>query len=104
MRSTSVTEKKQFTAAVIDDPLELWSVEYVPPPALPQAPVITGLSDEEDARRHLLYRFGSVLRCPNCETIYEVSSEDKWCDRCGGQHLKNLDAPAIPTKWKDPGA
>jgi hypothetical protein len=58
------------------------------PICAPQAPlVITGLSDEEDAGRHLALRFNPELRfCPNCETFHGPpvkGKHDHWCSYCG---------------------
>lgn len=44
-------------------------------------PVITGLSEEEDAQRHLAVRFNPDLRvCVNCEIMVDV--QVGFCPRC----------------------
>lgn len=46
-------------------------------------PVVTGLSDEEDAQRHLALRFNPDLRfCPNCETVIDSKLTGFYCPRC----------------------
>lgn len=52
----------------------------------PTVPLPTGLSNEEDAQRHLDLRFNPLLKyCPNCET--PVASGEMiygpWCAYCG---------------------
>lgn len=48
-------------------------------PTPPAAPVVTGLSDEEDALRHLAERFDPDLKfCTNCEVAYH----SPLCMRC----------------------
>lgn len=70
-----------------DDPLGLDNP--LPDAAYPPEPVVvTGLSDEEDAARHLALRFNRDLRfCPNCEAIVDVTKmkdpHHHWCSYCG---------------------
>lgn len=56
----------------------------------PQVAIVTGLSDEEDARRYMALRFnGDIWFCPNCETYCERSGDPDtqnnfyWCNYCG---------------------
>jgi hypothetical protein len=72
-----------------DDPLGL--SEPLPEGAPAYAPavpaVVTGLSDDEDARRYLALQFNQDLRfCTNCETYHGPHVEnlhDWWCHYCG---------------------
>lgn len=85
------SRKRTQSHEPIKDPLGL--DELLPegdPCYAPQVAIVTGLSDEEDARRHLTLRFNPHMRfCPNCETYTERAGEpDKtnnyhWCDYCG---------------------
>lgn len=69
-----------------------------------QVAIPTGLSEESDAARYLEMKFGSVGRCPNCETIYDLTvPHDSWCERCGYQ-IGGLDQPVIRARFKDTGA
>lgn len=48
-----------------------------------QAPIVTGLSDEEDAARHLALRFNTNLKfCANCEVYYELKATGAYCRVC----------------------
>lgn len=86
-RSPTRTDPEKY-----DDPLEI--DEILPggkPIYAPQVAIVTGLSDEEDARRHVALRFnGSIKFCPNCETYTErdgdlpsAQNNYHWCDYCG---------------------
>lgn len=61
--------------------------------------VITGLSDEEDARRQIaLHLDQSVMFCTNCESYWDKSGRDwHWCQYCGC-NLREVGTP--PTKRK----
>lgn len=72
----------------LDDPLPEGKPGYAPSAAL----VVTGLSDEEDAARHLALRFNPAVKfCPNCETYVDQDKADPvnrdlhvhWCPYCG---------------------
>lgn len=46
-----------------------------PPPPIVEEP--TGLSDEEDAVRHLRRKFDDLVGfCPNCESYYAMPNRD----------------------------
>lgn len=69
--------------ALIIDPLGLDDPPLPKEAYAPAALTITGLSDEEDAARHLALRFNPDLRfCPNCETVM-VPQPYNWCPYCG---------------------
>lgn len=89
-----------------DDPLGI--DEILPegnPSYAPQAAIPTGLSDEEDARRHMALRFHPDMRfCPNCETYTirtgEPSKENNyhWCHYCG-DNLREVGSPPRKKKF-----
>lgn len=72
-----------------DDPLGVDEILPAGQPIYaPQVAIVTGLSDEEDARREIAKRFNPEMRfCRNCETYAERHSPDApnhfWCDYCG---------------------
>lgn len=74
-----------------DDPLGVDEILPAGQPIYaPQVAIVTGLSDEEDARREIAKRFNPAMKfCPNCETYTERSGEPSvqnnyhWCDYCG---------------------
>lgn len=67
-----------------DDPLDLDN-PTVPKTqsSIPPLPLtVTGLSDEDDARRHLALKLDpEILFCPNCET-YMGQQPYRWCPQC----------------------
>lgn len=67
-----------------DDPLGL-DDNTLPEQTLPLAPVVlTGISEEEDAHRHVGLRLNPALMfCPNCEGYYDVEGFKNWCPYCG---------------------
>lgn len=86
-RSPTRTDPEKY-----DDPLGV--DEILPegePGHAPQVAIVTGLSDEEDARREIEKHFNPALRfCRNCETYIERDTTDDleaatnfWCDYCG---------------------
>lgn len=68
------------------EPINLDEMFQVPPEwdDVPRPePVVTGLSDEEDARRHLARRFNPDLKfCPNCEMIMDAKKTGFFCPHC----------------------
>lgn len=59
----------------------------------------TGLSEEEDAQRHMALRFNpELVWCANCEVSYDkpaLYDPDDWhsCPRCGGYLTDDGRAP-----------
>lgn len=59
------------------------------------SPIITGLSEEEDAARYISLRFNpTLLSCPNCEVVIDHGLEHLkqeaavvivFCPRCNGK-------------------
>lgn len=77
-------------------PINLDGLFDVPPQeALPRAePVITGLSEEEDAQRHIAARFNpDLLVCPNCEVLLDGKQVGHYCPRCGALSAPKGTAP-----------
>lgn len=66
-----------------DDPLGLDDPR--PEKHSPEPMMITGLSDEADASRHLAMRFNrDMMFCPNCEGLYDATkAQHDWCPYCG---------------------
>lgn len=65
----------------LDDPV----VEPGPTTTVQRPLTITGLSDEEDAARHMELHFDTSVRfCTNCEFYVEVltNAADALCPRC----------------------
>lgn len=64
-----------------------------------QAPIVTGLSDEEDAKRFLAKTFDPNMQfCANCEEYYN-KPKLVYCPRCE-RGLSPPDTPPIPIRWK----
>lgn len=61
---------------------DLFHVTAEEPSDFRAEPIVTGLSEEEDAQRHLALRFNeNLVFCTNCEVTYELAG---WgCVRCG---------------------
>lgn len=100
-------KKQSHTGCVpdhYDDPLGV-DDEILPEGAPiygPQVAIVTGLSDEEDARRHMALRFnGSIKFCPNCETFTTRDGDPApqnnyhWCDYCGDNLREVGAAPRV---------
>lgn len=75
--------------ALDDDPF-CYDLPPGKPGYAPGGKIVTGLSDEEDALRHIEQRFNPDLRfCPNCESIVvrevpgSIDPSNPWCDYCG---------------------
>lgn len=84
-----------------DDPL---ATGAMPDAAEAPEPIPTGLSDEEDAQRHLALRFNhDLLFCINCEVHYErqvqVYPGEHRCPRCT-LRLWRAGTPPLGTKRK----
>lgn len=65
-------------------PINLDGLFDVPAQVTPRAePIITGLSEEEDAQRHIAVRFNpDLLVCPNCEITFDTTQVGDICPRC----------------------
>lgn len=83
MGSPKKPQSPEPTSWKADDPLGLVDAFYDDcerSPPEPPATAPTGLSEEEDAARHLALRFNPNMRiCVNCEQIYD---NIYICQRC----------------------
>lgn len=76
-----------------DDPMGL--DDPAPPPPVEITATVTGLSEEEDAARHIALRFNTNLRtCVNCEQVYESIF---FCPRC---EFKTMPLGSAPWRKK----
>jgi hypothetical protein len=75
---------------------EDWHIAEVvdPNPHSRAVPFPTGLSDEEDAHRHLAIRFNAMF-CTNCEAYYDADHE--FCNACS-MRLRPVGTPPMKRK------